>query len=88
MTKSEIERVAFFEGKHIRKIMHEGEWWFSAIDIIEVLATNARPRKYWSDLKKKLITEGYIEVSENIGQLKMMSPDGKMRLIMRTILKD
>ncbi|WP_296849404.1 hypothetical protein [uncultured Methanobrevibacter sp.] len=37
-----------------------------------------RPRKYWSDLKSKLKSEGS-EVSENIGQLKMLSPDGKMR---------
>ena len=39
-----------------------------------------RPRKYWSDLKNKLSSEGYVEVSEKIGQLKMMAPDGKMRL--------
>lgn len=80
MTKSELIRVAVFEGKNIRKIIHEGEWWFSVIDVIEVLTGSDRPRKYWNDLKKKLITEGYIEVSENIGQLKMMAPDGKMRL--------
>jgi hypothetical protein len=38
-----------------------------------------RPRKYWSDLKKKLAAEGYSEVSEKIGQLKMTAPDGKQR---------
>jgi DNA-damage-inducible protein D len=80
MTQAELIRVAVFEGKHIRKIIHEGEWWFSVIDIIEVLTGNERPRKYWSDLKKKLLSEGYVEVSEKIGQLKMMAPDGKMRL--------
>ncbi len=79
MTKSDLIRVAVFEGKHIRKIMHEGEWWFSVIDIIEVLTGNDRPRKYWNDLKKKLTSEGYVEVSEKIGQLKMMASDGKMR---------
>jgi len=79
MTKSEL-RVAFFEWKHIRKVIHEDEWWFSIIDIIEVLTSSDRPRKYWNDLKKKLLTEGYVEVSEKIGQLKMKSPDGKMRL--------
>jgi len=80
MTKSDLIRVAVFEGKHIRKIMHLDEWWFSIIDIIEVLTGNDRPRKYWNDLKKKLTLEGYVEVSEKIGQLKMMAPDGKMRL--------
>ena len=80
MTKSDLVRVALFEGKRIRKIMSEGEWWFSIIDIVEVLTGNDRPRKYWNDLKKKLILEGYIEVSEKIGQLKMVASDGKMRL--------
>lgn len=80
MTKSELIRVAVFEGKNIRKILHEGEWWFSVIDVIEVLSGSDRPRKYWNDLKKKLDSEGYVEVSEKIGQLKMLAPDGKMRL--------
>src|SRR5512137_376177 len=80
MTGKEIAKVAVFEGKHIRKILHEGEWWFSVIDVIAVLTGNERPHKYWSDLKKKLFSEGYVEVSEKIGQLKMPAPDGKMRL--------
>lgn len=80
MTDNEIAKVAVFEGKHIRKILHEGEWWFSVIDVVEVLTGSERPRKYWNDLKKKLVSEGYIEVSEKIGQLKMPAPDGKMRL--------
>ncbi len=79
MTKSDLIRVAVFEEKQIRKIIHECEWWFSIVDIVEVLVGSDRPRKYWSDLKKKLILEGYLEVSEKIGQLKMMSSDGKMR---------
>ncbi|KAF0182563.1 MAG: hypothetical protein FD164_1126 [Nitrospirae bacterium] len=73
-------KLAVFQGKHIRKVLHEGEWWFSIIDIIEVLVGGARPRKYWNDLKKKLVSEGYVEVSEKIGQLKMPAPDGKMRV--------
>lgn len=39
------------------------------VDVIEVLAENQRPRKYWSDLKKKLLMEGYSELSEKIGRL-------------------
>ena len=80
MTKAELIRVAVFEGKHIRKVIQEGEWWFSVIDTIEVLTGSDRPRKYWNDLKKKLLIEGYVEVSEKIGQLKMTAPDGKKRL--------
>jgi len=57
---------------------HE-KWYFSIIDVIGVLTGSERPRKYWSDLKNKLKSEGS-EVSEKIGQLKMKSPDGKMRV--------
>jgi len=64
-------------GKQIRKILHQDEWWFSIIDVIEVLVGGDRPRKYWNDLKKKLLQEGYEELSEKIGQLKMASSDGK-----------
>ncbi len=71
--------IALFKGKTIRRAIFQKEWWFSVVDIIEVLTGTERPRKYWSDLKKKLIKEGYFEVSEKIGQLKMVAPDGKMR---------
>jgi len=72
-------KIAIFEGKQIRKVIFQNEWWFSIIDIIEVLTRTDRARKYWSDLKSKLIKEGYVEVSEKIGQLKLIAPDGKMR---------
>jgi hypothetical protein len=54
------------------------QWYFSVIDIVQVLTESERPRKYWADLKKKLLAEGS-EVSEKIGQLKMLAPDGKRR---------
>ncbi len=80
MSTEETSKLAVFEGKRIRKIFHEGEWWFSIIDVIDILVGGDRPRKYWNDLKNKLIAEGYGEVSEKIGQLKMIAPDGKQRL--------
>ena len=80
MSQEEKSNLAAFEGREMRKAFHEGEWWFSVIDVIEALVGGDRPRKYWSDLKKKLIAEGYFEVSEKIGQLKMLAPDGKQRL--------
>jgi hypothetical protein len=55
------------------------KWYFSIVDVIEVLTDNSRPRKYWSDLKSKLKKEGS-ELSEKIGQLKLSAYDGKMRL--------
>jgi hypothetical protein len=71
------KKIAIFQGKQIRKTLHNGQWWFSIIDVIEVLIGGERPRKYWSDLKKKLFSEGYDELSEKIGQLKLESSDGK-----------
>jgi DNA-damage-inducible protein D len=72
-------KLAVFSGKKIRRMLQNNEWWFSVIDVIEAITDSDRPRKYWSDLKSKLTSEGFIEVSEKIGQLKMTAPDGKMR---------
>jgi DNA-damage-inducible protein D len=80
MTGNETSKIAAFDGKNIRKALHEGEWWFSVIDVIEVLTGSSIPRRYWSDLKKKLTKEGFTETYEKIVQLKMPAPDGKMRL--------
>ena len=54
------------------------DYYYSIIDVIAVLTESKRPRKYWSDLKSKLKSEGS-EVSEKFGQLKILSTDGKMR---------
>jgi hypothetical protein len=79
MDKIMETKLAIFRGKKIRKTIYKNEWWFSIIDIIETLTGTNRARKYWSDLKKKIINEGYFEMSEKIGQLKLKAPDGKMR---------
>jgi BRO family, N-terminal domain len=73
--------IKLFEEKQVRSIWNEEDekWYFSIIDIIQILTESERPRKYWSDLKTKLKKEGS-EVSEKIGQLKMQAEDGKMRI--------
>jgi len=73
--------IKIFEEKQVRSVWNEGEekWYFSVIDIIQILTESNRPRKYWNDLKGKLKKEGS-EVSEKIGQLKMVAEDGKMRI--------
>ena len=73
--------IKLFESKKVRTHWDEGteKWYFSIIDVIAALTGTDRPRKYWSDLKAKLSTEGS-QLSENIGQLKMAAEDGKMRL--------
>lgn len=73
-------KIAIFKKKEIRKTIHNNEWWFSIIDVVEALTGTDRPRKYWNDLKKKLTDEGYFQLSENIGQLKMKAADGKKYL--------
>jgi methylphosphotriester-DNA--protein-cysteine methyltransferase len=70
--------LAVFKGQNIRRTLQNHEWWFSIIDVIAVLTESTRPRKYWADLKKQLTAqEGFSELSEKIGQLKMPSSDGK-----------
>jgi len=73
-------RIAIFKGKQIRKVIHNNEWYFSIIDIIEALTGSANPRRYWSDLKRKLIEdEGFSQLYDKIVQLKLIANDGKMR---------
>lgn len=76
---SNLEQIQLFGDKQIRTAWNDEEekWYFSIIDIITALVETDRPRKYWSDLKRKLNAEGS-ELSEKIGQLKMRSADGKM----------
>jgi hypothetical protein len=63
---------------HVRREWHDGRWFFSVIDIIGLLTGSTRPRKYWNDLKARLLDEeGFAELSAKIGQLKMRSSDGK-----------
>ena len=61
----ETTKLPFLKGKQIRRVIFNNEWWFSITDVIEALIGTDRPRKYWNDLKKKLIAEGYRQVSEN-----------------------
>ncbi len=71
-------KLVVFQNKEIRRTLHNGEWWFSIIDVIEALIHSERPRKYWNDLKRKLLQEGYEQLSEKIGQLKLPASDGKL----------
>lgn len=73
------EALVVFRGKRIRRTWFNDEWWFSVVDIIGALTESGRARKYWSDLKKRLTEEGF-ELSEKIGQLKLVSSDGKSYL--------
>ena len=71
--------LVVFQSKKIRRIWFNDEWWFSVVDIVEALTKSSRSRKYWADLKKRLFEEGF-QLSEKIGQLKLLSTDGKTYL--------
>ena len=74
--------IKLFEGNQIRSIWdnEREEWYFSIVDIVGVLTESENPRRYWSDLKRKMKDEeGAVQLYENIVQLKMKATDGKMR---------
>ena len=76
-----MNSVALFEKWKVRREYDEKTetWWFSVVDIVQVLTESENPRRYWSDLTRKLVREGS-EVYEKIVRLKMPSSDGKQRL--------
>ena len=76
---SEQNKIQLFENQPIRTTWNEEqeEWYFSVVDVIHVLTGSENPRRYWSDLKRKLKSEGATQLYENIVQLKMKSSDGK-----------
>ena len=78
---SEDNQIQLFQGQQVRYIWDEEkeQYFFSVVDVIQVLTDSTTPRRYWSDLKRKLQAEGS-EVYEKIIQLKLPASDGKMRL--------
>jgi len=70
--------IVQFENKKVRRQEYKGVWHFSIVDIIEILTNSENPRRYWSDLKRKLKEEeGFVQLYEKIVQLKLLSSDGK-----------
>lgn len=79
--KNKIETISnLFEEKEIRSVWNseEEEYYFSVVDVIGALTDSNIPKRYWTDLKKKLIDEGS-QLYENIVRLKLKAQDGKMR---------
>lgn len=70
-------KIALFERKEIRKIIHNNEWWFSVVDVIEALTDSAKPSVYWSVMKTRAKSENGIELFTICKQLKLESADGK-----------
>ena len=71
----ESKNLIPFEGKPIRKIWHSDEWYFSVVDVIEVLTDSPLPRQYWNKVKKTILKEN--QLYPFWIQLKLLSTDGK-----------
>ena len=69
--------IIVFQGKNIRRIWHNDEWYFSVVDVVEVLTESKDAKDYWYRLKKRE-TEYGIELSTNCRQLKLPAADGKL----------
>jgi len=74
--------VAIFENLQVRREYDKKaeKWFFSVVDIVAILSGSHNPQVYWRVMKKRLIDEGSNETVTNCNGLKMISPDGKMRL--------
>ena len=75
---TENTQIKLFEDKKVRTLWDKEseEWYFSVVDVVAVLTESENPRRYWSDLKRKLAKEGS-QLYAEIVQLKMLSSDGK-----------
>ena len=78
--RKDNEAIQLFEDNKIRTVWseEEEEWYFSIIDVISVLTGTTTPRRYWSDLKRKLKAEGAVELYDKIVQFKMPAADGNV----------
>lgn len=74
-----MSNIKLFQDTKIRATFNEedNKWYFAIIDVVQILTESSNARRYWSDLKRKLLTEGFSQLYENIVQLKLMSSDGK-----------
>ena len=71
----ENQKIILFQEKKVRREWHDDEWFFSIVDVIEVLTDATQPRTYWAKLKKKITEES--ELLPIWQQLKLKSADGK-----------
>ena len=74
--------IKIFEEQKIRTSWDETseEWYFSVVDVVEILTESTNPRDYWFKMKQRVKLEDGIELSTICRQLKLLAPDGKMRL--------
>ncbi len=79
MIGMEETKIAIFKGKQIRKTLFQNEWWFSVVDVVEVLTDSVNARDYWFKMKIRVKEEQKFQLATIWRQLKLLAPDGKMR---------
>jgi len=74
---SDLQKLSVFQERTIRRVMVDGEWWFSVIDVVEALTDSVNPRDYWYKMKIRVVAEDGTQLSTICRQLKLLSTDGK-----------
>ncbi|MFH1410891.1 MAG: hypothetical protein ABIG80_05010 [Patescibacteria group bacterium] len=76
---NQSSKLILFQSKHIRRIWHHDEWWFSVIDVIGALTDSENSRDYWYKMKIRVKEDDGFEPSTVCRQLKMKAIDGKQK---------
>ena len=71
------DKLVVFQGKQVRRVLHNDEWYFSVVDIIAALTDSDNPRDYWYRMKRREKESSGIQLSTFCRQLKLTSSDGK-----------
>jgi hypothetical protein len=69
--------MVVFGAKQIRRVWHEGQWYFSVVDIVAALTDSDNPRNYWNMMKAREKKQSEVQLSTLCVQLKLTSVDGK-----------
>jgi DNA-damage-inducible protein D len=80
MTEELASKIAIFQGQKVRRLIHEGEWWFSVVDVVSALTDSNKPRVYWNAMKTRVELSDGLQLSTICRQLKLQASDGRFRL--------
>ena len=79
MEKQKEGGVALFGDQKIRRVLVDGEWWFSVVDVVKVLTDSSRPDGYWVAMKARVKDESEFQLSTICRELKLLASDNKLR---------
>ncbi len=69
-----MEKIILFQEKQVRRVWHDDQWYFSVVDVIEILTDSTKPSNYWDTMKRR-----ENQLSTICGKFKFLAADGKMR---------